>query len=33
MRIVRGPADVDRARTPGFIVDFFDFAFAQKSAG
>ena len=33
MRIVRGPADVDRARAPGFIVDFFDFAFAHKSAG
>jgi 8-oxo-dGTP pyrophosphatase MutT (NUDIX family) len=33
IRIVRGPADVDRARTPGFIVDFFDYAFAHKSAG
>jgi 8-oxo-dGTP pyrophosphatase MutT (NUDIX family) len=33
MRIVRGPADVDRARAPGFIVDFLDYAFAQKSAG
>jgi len=33
MRVVRGPADVDRDRTPGFVVDFFDFAFAHKSAG
>jgi 8-oxo-dGTP pyrophosphatase MutT (NUDIX family) len=33
IRVVRGPADVDRARAPGFIVDFFDFAFAHKSAG
>lgn len=33
MRIVRGPADVDRTRTPSFIVDFFDYAFAHKSAG
>ena len=33
MRIVRAPADVDRARAPGFIVDFLDFAFAQRSAG
>jgi 8-oxo-dGTP pyrophosphatase MutT (NUDIX family) len=33
MRVVRGPADVDRAHTPGFIVDFFDYAFAQKSVG
>jgi 8-oxo-dGTP pyrophosphatase MutT (NUDIX family) len=33
IRVVRGPADVDRARAPGFIVDFLDFAFAHKSAG
>ena len=33
MRIVRGPADVDRARAPGFIVDFLDYAFAHRSAG
>ena len=33
IRIVRGPADVDRARAPGFIVDFLDDAFAQKSVG
>ena len=33
MRVVRGPADLDRARAPGFILDFFDFAFAHKSAG
>ena len=33
MRVVRGPADVDRARAPGFIVDFLDYAFAHKSAG
>ena len=33
MRIVRGPADVDRARAPSFIVDFLDYAFAHKSAG
>ena len=33
IRVVRGPADVDRARAPGFIVDFFDFVFAHKSAG
>ena len=33
VHIVRGPADVDRARAPGFIVDFFDYAFAHKSAG
>jgi len=33
VRIVRGPADVDRARAPGFIVDFLDYVFAQKSAG
>jgi 8-oxo-dGTP pyrophosphatase MutT (NUDIX family) len=33
MRLVRGPPDVDRARTPGFIVDFFDFVFAHKSVG
>jgi len=33
MQIVRGPADVDRARAPGFIVDFLDYAFAQKSVG
>ncbi len=26
-------ADVDRARAPGFIVDFLDDAFAQKSVG
>ena len=33
MRIVRGPADVDRAISPAFIVDFLDFAFAHRSAG
>ncbi len=33
MRVVRGPADLDRARAPGFILEFFDFAFAHKSAG
>jgi 8-oxo-dGTP pyrophosphatase MutT (NUDIX family) len=33
IRIVRGPADVDRTRTPGFIVDYLDFAFAHKSEG
>ena len=33
MRVVRGPADFDRTRAPGFIVDFLDFAFAHKSAG
>jgi 8-oxo-dGTP pyrophosphatase MutT (NUDIX family) len=33
MRIVREPADVDRARAPSFIVDFLDYAFAQKSIG
>ena len=33
MRIVREPADLDRVRAPGFILDFFDFAFAHKSAG
>jgi 8-oxo-dGTP pyrophosphatase MutT (NUDIX family) len=33
MRVVREPADLDRARAPGFIVDFLDFAFAHKSAG
>jgi len=33
MRVVRGPADFDRSRAPGFILDFFDFAFAHKSAG
>ena len=33
MRIVRGPDDLDRARTPGFILDFLDDAFAQKSVG
>ena len=33
MRIVREPADVDRARAPSFIVDFLDYAFAQKSVG
>ncbi len=33
MRVVRGPTDLDRARAPGFILDFFDFAFAHKSAG
>jgi 8-oxo-dGTP pyrophosphatase MutT (NUDIX family) len=33
LRVVRGPADVDRARAPGFILDFLDFAFAHKSAG
>ncbi len=33
MRIVRGPADIDRAHAPGFIVDFLDDAFAHRSAG
>jgi 8-oxo-dGTP pyrophosphatase MutT (NUDIX family) len=33
MRAVHGPADLDRVRAPGFIVDFFDFVFAHKSAG
>jgi 8-oxo-dGTP pyrophosphatase MutT (NUDIX family) len=33
MRIVRRPADIDRARAPSFIVDFLDDAFAQKSEG
>jgi 8-oxo-dGTP pyrophosphatase MutT (NUDIX family) len=33
MRIVRGPADIDHARAPSFIVDFLDDAFAQKSVG
>ena len=33
MRIVRRPADIDRARAPSFIVDFLDDAFAQKSVG
>ena len=33
VRIIRGTADVDRARAPSFVVDFLDDAFAQKSAG
>ena len=33
MRVVRGPADLDRTRAPSFIVDFLDFAFAHKSEG
>jgi 8-oxo-dGTP pyrophosphatase MutT (NUDIX family) len=33
IRIVRGPADLDRARAPAFIIDFLDDAFAQKSTG
>jgi 8-oxo-dGTP pyrophosphatase MutT (NUDIX family) len=33
MRIVRGPPDLDHTRAPGFIVDYLDFAFAQKSVG
>jgi len=33
MQIVRGPADLDRERAPGFILDFLDYAFAQKSVG
>jgi 8-oxo-dGTP pyrophosphatase MutT (NUDIX family) len=33
MRVVRAPADLDRARAPSFIVDFLDFAFAHKSPG
>ncbi len=33
MRIVRGPADLDHARAPAFIIDFLDFAFAHKSVG
>jgi 8-oxo-dGTP pyrophosphatase MutT (NUDIX family) len=33
MRVARSPADLDRARAPQFIQDFFDFAFAQRSVG
>ena len=33
MRIVRSPADLDRARTPSFVADFLDFAFAQRLVG
>jgi len=33
VRIIRGTADVDRARAPSFVADFLDDAFAQKSAG
>lgn len=33
MRVVRGTGDVDRAHTPAFLVDFFDYALAQGSAG
>jgi len=33
MHVVRGPADVDRARAPRYIVDFLDYAFAHRSAG
>ena len=33
MRLVRSAADLDRARAPQFIQDFFDFAFAQRSVG
>ena len=33
MRVVRNSGDVDRRRTPGFLVDFFDYAFAHRSVG
>lgn len=33
MHIVRGPADIDADRSPRFIVDFLEFAFAQRLAG
>jgi 8-oxo-dGTP pyrophosphatase MutT (NUDIX family) len=33
MRVVRATADLDRDRSPEFILDFFAFAFAHKSVG
>lgn len=33
MRVVRAPADLDRTRAPDFILNFFDFVFAQRSLG
>jgi len=33
MHVVRSSGDVDRRHTPAFLVDFFDYAFAQGSAG
>jgi len=33
MHIVRAPADLDRARAPAFMADFFDYVFAQRSVG
>jgi 8-oxo-dGTP pyrophosphatase MutT (NUDIX family) len=33
MQVVRSAGDVDRRHTPAFLVDFFDYAFAQRSVG
>jgi 8-oxo-dGTP pyrophosphatase MutT (NUDIX family) len=33
MHIVRGPQDIDQRRSPRFIVDFLEYAFAQRSLG
>ncbi len=33
MHIVRGPEDIDETHSPRFIVDFLEYAFAQRSVG
>ncbi len=33
MHIVRGPQDIDQERSPRFVVDFLEYAFAQRSLG
>ena len=33
VHIVRGPEDIDEKRTPRFVVDFLEYAFAQRSLG
>jgi 8-oxo-dGTP pyrophosphatase MutT (NUDIX family) len=33
MQVVRSARDIDRRRTPAFLVDFFNAAFAQRSVG
>jgi hypothetical protein len=33
IHVVRNSSDIDRGRMPAYLVDFFDYAFAQGSAG
>ena len=33
IHVVRSLSDIDRSRMPAYLIDFFDYAFAQGSIG